>query len=68
MIAGATLQLAGQRIGLGHSQPRPLAAQQGDTGGGIADERDPALRPAVHANLANAVEVEFPGLIQLRQN
>src|SRR5262245_34299408 len=61
VIAPAIAKLARKHVCLRHREPRAFAGHEGDTGRGIADQRGAPFCPAIHANLADAVEVDVAG-------
>ena len=68
VIVAAGTQLARKHVGFGHGEPRALAGKKGDAGGGVADQRHAALRPSIHADLADTVEVEIAGIVHDLEN
>ena len=56
-IAGPTLAYWLQKSG-----------HEGDTRGSVADQRRAAFCPAIHANLANPVEIDVFGVLHLRKD
>ena len=68
VIVAARTQLARKHVGFGHGEPRALAGKEGDAGGGVADQRHAALRPPIHADLADTVEVEIARIVHDLEN
>src|SRR5512146_1136366 len=58
VIVPAAVQFACKHISLGHSKPSSFAGNEGDAGCGIADQCRAAFCPAVHADLADTVEID----------
>ena len=58
-------ELARQHVGGDHGEGRALPGHQGDAERGIPDEGYAASRPAVHPDLADAVEIELLRAIEL---
>src|SRR3546814_3397987 len=56
-----------EHIGFGHCEAGTLPGQKGNRSGRVADERRAALRPALHSDLADPVDVDCPGLFHRRQ-
>ncbi len=58
VVAGRGGQFAGQHVGADQGQAGALPGQRRGAVAGVAEQRHPAARPAVHVDLADRVEVE----------
>src|SRR5581483_8554164 len=68
VVAVGTLQLTRQHVCLGKSRTGALAAEQRNAARRIADQHDPPVRPPLHLDLADDVEVQVVNLVQPSQD